>query len=254
MSSETSDGRQTIVFWGAQQLGEDIYAVVNQFENLPENLDANGKPKYKVILGTATSPDITSDQQRLLCAVAGDVPPDVVWFDRFAIGECAARDALETLKPYIDKVQKKDDQNYLDLSEYYGWAIKETSYARPGTNDTPGLYGIPLDVDLRLLYCNSNLLRQEGLVDPKTKEPQAPRTWEELRDYANRLTRYKTPGDKSSGIARLWIRARTSGTSWLYMYLPRRPAANTMNADRTEGDARFAACRGAGAAIHDRSV
>src|SRR4051812_7020521 len=37
MSTETSDGRQTVVFWGAIQLGEDIYAVVNQFEHLPEN-------------------------------------------------------------------------------------------------------------------------------------------------------------------------------------------------------------------------
>src|SRR5437762_1140432 len=92
MSTETSDGRQTIVFWGAIQLGEDIYAVVNQFEHLPENLDANGHPKYKIILGTATSPSITEDQQRLLCAVSGGVPPDVVWFDRFAIGEWAARD------------------------------------------------------------------------------------------------------------------------------------------------------------------
>src|SRR5215831_349657 len=52
MSPETSDGRETIVFWGAQQLGEDIYAVVNQFEKLPENLDEHGKPRYKVIVGT----------------------------------------------------------------------------------------------------------------------------------------------------------------------------------------------------------
>src|SRR5438874_6693810 len=53
MSSAAPDGRQTIVFWGARELGEDIYQVVNQFEHLPENLDASGKPKYKIILGTA---------------------------------------------------------------------------------------------------------------------------------------------------------------------------------------------------------
>ena len=231
MSSETSDGRQTIVFWGAQQLGEDIYAVVNQFEKLPENCDANGKPKYKIILGTATSPDITSDQQRLLCAVAGEVPPDVVWFDRFAIGEWAARDALENLKPYI-AAQKKDDPHFLDLSEYYQWAIKETSYSRPGTQDEPGIYGVPLDVDLRVLFCNSDLLRQEGLVDPKTKQPQPPRTWEELRDYANRLTRYKRAGDKNSGIARLGF-GPNFGNSWLYMYLFQ-AGGNTMSPDRTK--------------------
>jgi hypothetical protein len=59
MSSETADGRERFVFRGAQKLGEDIYAVINQFEHLRENLDpATGKPKYKVILGNATSPDV----------------------------------------------------------------------------------------------------------------------------------------------------------------------------------------------------
>src|SRR4051795_5113492 len=70
MSSQTADGRQTIVFWGAQHLGEDVYSVINQFERLPENLDPKtGKPKYRVIFGNATSPDMTGDAQRLLCAV-----------------------------------------------------------------------------------------------------------------------------------------------------------------------------------------
>src|SRR5689334_17217906 len=165
MSSESSDGRETIVFWGNTSISDDIYAVVNQFENLPENCDpATGKPKYKVILGTATSPDITGDAQRLLCAVAGDVPPDVVWFDRFAIGEWAGRGALENLLPYI-KSQGASDPRRLDLSEYYNWAIQETSYRRPGSKEEPGIYGIPLGVDMRVLFCNADLLRQEGLVD-----------------------------------------------------------------------------------------
>jgi multiple sugar transport system permease protein len=217
MSSDTSDGRETIVFWGAQLMGEDIYAVIGQFERLPENLDPRtGKPKYKVVLGNATSPDITGDAQRLLCAVAGGVPPDVVFFDRFAIGEWAGRDALENLLPYV-RAQRTNDPHRLDLSEYYNWAIQETSYRRPGSNDEPGIYGIPLGVDMRVLFCNADLLRQEGLVDPQTREPKPPRTWEELREYANALTRYKRPNDKSSGIARLGF-APNFGNSWLYMY------------------------------------
>ncbi len=232
MSSETADGRQTIVFWGAQQLGEDIYAVVNQFEHLPENLDPKtGKPRYKVVLGTATSPDITGDAQRLLCAVAGEVPPDVVWFDRFAIGEWAGRDALENLLPYI-KAQKPDDPNRFNLDEYYNWAIQETSYRPPGSTDEAGIYGIPLDVDMRVLYCNADLLRQEGLVDPQTKAPRPPRTWEELRQYANSLTRYNRPRDRSSGIARLGF-APNFGNSWLYMYAWQ-AGGELMNADRTK--------------------
>ena len=138
MSTETSDGRQTVVFWGAIQLGEDIYAVVNQFEHLPENLDAHGNPKYKIILGTATSPSITEDQQRLLCAVSGGVPPDVVWFDRFAIGEWSGRAALTDLTPYIEK-QDPNDPYRIDLSQYYPWAIEEASY-KPARSDRPALW------------------------------------------------------------------------------------------------------------------
>jgi ABC-type sugar transport system permease subunit/ABC-type glycerol-3-phosphate transport system substrate-binding protein len=218
MSNETSDGRETIVFWGGDHLGEEVYAVINQFEHLPENLDPKtGKPKYKVIIGTATSPDITSDAQRLLCAVAGEVPPDVVWFDRFAIGEWAARGALEDLSPYL-KAQNPKDPNRINLDEYYKWAIQETSYRPPGSNQEPGIYGIPWEVDMRLLYCNSNLLRQEGLVDPVTKQPRAPRTWEELRDDAQRMTRYRRPGDPSSGLVRLGFAPNFGETAWLYMY------------------------------------
>jgi multiple sugar transport system permease protein len=217
MSTETGDGRETIVFWGAQELGEDIYAVVNRFENLPENRDPKtGKPKYKVIVGTAVSPDLVGDAQRLLCAVAGGVPPDVVWFDRFAIGEWAARDALEDLVPYIN-AQPKDDPYRLNIDDFYQWAIAETSYRPPGSNAAPGVFGIPWGVDMRVLFCNADLLRQEGLVDPKTREPVAPKTWEEQRQYASALTRYARPGDKTSGITRLGF-APNFGNSWLYMF------------------------------------
>src|SRR5207237_8097805 len=104
-----------------------------QCEPLPQNRDPRtGKAKYKVILGNATSADITSDAQRLLCAVAGKVPPDVVWFDRFAIGEWAARGALENLLPYI-KAQRADDPYRLNLDDYYQWAVQEASYRPPGS-------------------------------------------------------------------------------------------------------------------------
>lgn len=216
-SSETVDGRQTIVFWGADAVGPDVYALINQFEHLPENLDpATGKPKYKVVVGNATSPDITGDAQRLLCAVAGEVPPDVVWFDRFAIGEWAGRGALQNLSPFIN-AQRKDDPHRLNPDEYYKWAMQETSYQRPGTKDPPGIYGVPWEVDMRLLYTNADLLRQEGFVDPKTHEPLPPKTWEQLRRYANELTRYKQPNNKSAGISRLGF-APNYGNSWLYLY------------------------------------
>ena len=67
-----------------------------------------------------------------------------------------------------------------------------------------------------MLWSNNDVLRQAGLVDEKNN-PRPPRDWDELRDYANKLTIYRVPGDKGSGIVRLGF-APNSGNSWLYMY------------------------------------
>jgi len=203
----TSDGRTPIVFWGSKELGEDVYTVIRKFEER--------NPQYKVIMGTAAARDMVGDAQRLLSAIAGGVPPDVVWFDRFAIGEWAARDAFTDLTPYLEK-QSPDDPYRIDPSQFYEWALSEVKYAPPGSDRPPGIYGIPTTADIRVLYVNGDLLRQEGLVDEKG-EPKPPRTWDELRDYGNRLTRYVRPGDKSSGIARLGF-GPNYGNSWLYLY------------------------------------
>ena len=66
----SSGGRKQIVIWNAARLGEDLQSALHQFE--VEN------PQYQVTASTAVSPDITGDGQRLLCAIAGGVPPDVV--------------------------------------------------------------------------------------------------------------------------------------------------------------------------------
>src|SRR5829696_6010014 len=124
-SERTADGRKAIVFWGTTaQLGEEIQTVIHRFEQQ--------NPEYRVIMSSAAARDTTGDAQRLLCAVAGEVPPDVVFFDRFAIGEWAARGALTDLKPFID-AQDPNDPNRLDLSEYYDYSVAEASYRPPGS-------------------------------------------------------------------------------------------------------------------------
>ena len=215
------DGREKIVFWGSTALGDDIYTLIYRFEQ--------ANPHYKVVMGTAAARDLTGDAQRLLCAVAGGVPPDLVWFDRFAIGEWAGRGALEDLNPYLDG-QSAGDRYRLNLNEYYDWPVKEASYAPPGSGQKPGIFGIPTGVDIRVLYCNADLLRQEGLVDDKM-QPRPPRNWDELRQYSSRLTRYIRPGDKSSGLSRLGF-GPNYGNSWLYIYAWQ-AGGELMSADRT---------------------
>jgi ABC-type sugar transport system permease subunit/ABC-type glycerol-3-phosphate transport system substrate-binding protein len=201
---QRADGRQEIVFWNAVHLGPEIYTALHEFEL--EN------PQYHVIASTSVSPDLTGDGQRLLCATAGGVPPDLVFFDRFAIGEWASRGALTDLTPYIQD-QKKNDPYRIDLSQYYPLTLEEARYRAPGSNAPAQLYGLPTGLDIRMLFINADHLRQAGLVDPKTHEPIPPKTWEELRRYASLLTKR----DDKGRITRLGF-APNFGNSWLYMY------------------------------------
>src|SRR5262249_25744441 len=149
-------------------------------------------PQYKVVISASAERDSTSDSQRLLCAIAGGVPPDVVFFSRFATGEWASRGALTDLTPFIE-AEDPNHPNRLDLGEYYDFAVAEASYKPPGSAGPSRLYGIPTTGDIRILYLNADILRAEGFVDTKG-DVRVPKTWSELRDYANRLTIYKTPG------------------------------------------------------------
>src|SRR4051812_5463337 len=157
-----ADGREPIVFYAGWLVGgakgDDIYGAINRFEKL--------HPEYRVTMTTSAAQDETGDAQRLLLAITGGVPPDVVFFDRFAIGEWAAKNALEDLTPYVEK-QDPTDPDRIDLGEYYPWAVEEASYRPPGSLEPRRLYGIPSVVDVRMLYSNVDLLRQEGLVDEK---------------------------------------------------------------------------------------
>jgi multiple sugar transport system permease protein len=204
---ESADGRDDVVLWAGWMLGDDIYAAIDRFEK--------AHPNIHVTATTGTAQDATGDAQRLLSAVAGGVPPDVVFFDRFAVGEWASRHALEDLTPYIE-AQEAQDPLRIDVSDYYPWALREASYGPPGTTAPARVYGIPTIVDARLLYVNLDLLRQEGLTDERG-EPKVPRTWDELRDDAVRLSRYRNPGKKDSGLLRLGF-APAFGDSFLYMY------------------------------------
>ena len=210
-SYKTPDGRQEIVAWGLAFLGPDVYTLIHQFEK--EN------PRYKVILSASAERDITADNQRLLTAIAGGVPPDVYFFGRHTTGEWASRGALTDLTPLIAS-QSPGDELRINLDEFFPWAVAEASFAPPGSGQKPRLYGIPLTADIRFLFLNGQAFREAGIVDEKGN-PKPPRTWEELRDYARRLTIYERPGDPTSPIKRIGLAPGFGmgfGNSFLYMW------------------------------------
>ncbi|MDR0286019.1 MAG: ABC transporter substrate-binding protein, partial [Propionibacteriaceae bacterium] len=106
-------------------------------------------------------------QQSLLTAEAsGSGVPDLVVWDRFSTSLYASKGAL---MPLDDLIAAKG----IDTSQFYQEALKELTYQG-------GTYGLPLTVDVRVIFYNKTLLAAAGL--------QPPTTWAELKQAASALT------------------------------------------------------------------
>lgn len=180
---------------------------VREFERLSEEAHAadSSKPIYHVISGQNAAKNQVADPTRFLISVAGGTPPDVIWFDRFAVAEWAARGAFTPLDGFIAKDLAEGREYTPSASRFYASCWDEACYKGQA-------YGIPVSVDDRALLYNKDLLRQAGLAE-QTGEPVPPRTWEELSDYAVKLSKWNDEGE----LVRVGF-APQFGNSWLYMY------------------------------------
>ncbi|MBI4558320.1 MAG: extracellular solute-binding protein [Candidatus Hydrogenedentes bacterium] len=206
----------TLYFWGFEN---DTLApeVIQDFETLHDGRD--GKPRIKVIMGQSASFDKTGDPQRLLCSITGGDPPDVVTFDRFAVGEWAARGAFQSLQPFLERDlrERRDDPLTLRQDQFYPPCWAEASYHGE-------LFAVPSDTDNRAMYYNIDLLEKHApeliaagctdLNDPTKVGP--PRTWDQLRAATRILSEY----DEKERLVRIGFlpHSPSFGNSWLYIY------------------------------------
>jgi len=178
--------RIRLVVWGIEA-GEDTQgqdAMVREF--------MRRHPNIQVSLLSMGAGEL--NPQKLMTSIAGQVPPDVVRQDRFTIGDWACRDAFRPL----DDLIRRDG---IKPQDFYPACWAEAVYGGK-------VYAIPYGTDDRALYYNRTLFRQAGL-DPD----RPPRTWEELVDYAVRLTKRRPDGSyRQIGFIPNY------GNSWLYLY------------------------------------
>ena len=208
--------------------------VVREFEFRSEEAHRRdpSRPVYRVISGQNAARNQVSDPTRFLVSVAGGTPPDVIFFDRYAVAEWAARGAFEPLDPYIRRdlediaAGRRGDITRAEVptaDRFYKACWEEGKYKGR-------IYGIPNSVDNRALFYNPELLIAAGFVeetiDPqtgkKTVRARPPKTWEEIlgtpakgyKDgYAWRLTQRDEDGKlKVIGFPAYF------GNSFLYMY------------------------------------
>ncbi|MCK6485665.1 MAG: extracellular solute-binding protein [Phycisphaerae bacterium] len=203
--------------------GRDVTEITIWFNGIVEGrqidvVDAFERafPQYRVILGSSaarTGLEGEGNPQRLMCGIAGGVPPEVVEYDRFAICQWAARDAFLDLNPLIeadrqelarmeDELHRRraaavsspsaatqaavDEQQHrierfrslmILPDDFYPATWNECQYRDP-TGRT-GQFGIPNYMDNRVMYFNEDMLVQNGLVD-ESGRPRPPRTWEDV--------------------------------------------------------------------------
>jgi multiple sugar transport system permease protein len=186
---------------------------VRMFEQ--ESREAHAKdpshPQYRVVSGQNASRDMTSDPTRFLLSVAGGMPPDVIYFDRFAVAEWASRGAFLNLDPYLERERGASDGDVVRRDDYYSQTWNEVVYRDPRTGKT-GTYGVPDAFESRALIYNKDLLRKAGYVDAHG-EVRPPKTWDDLQEMAVRLTEW----DDKGRITRLGF-APFSGQAVLYQY------------------------------------
>jgi multiple sugar transport system substrate-binding protein len=125
--------------------------------------------------------DIEEQNKKLLVAMAGGTPPDVasnhVWF----LARYAAAGQLEPLDDLMKRAGMSREQ--FEPSLMKGCVYDGKTYA------------LPVFASSWVLYYNTELFKKAAL-DPK----RPPKTWEELEDYAKRMTAWKGQSIQQAGL------------------------------------------------------
>jgi len=154
-----------IDFWYALsgKNGEYIEKMVKEF---------NASQK-EVVVKPAYQGSYYENHSKVLAAVASGNQPDVTMVEIASIGAFADAKVLEDLGPYANGDESKYIKGLMGNSY---WNEK--------------LYAIPFNRSTPLLYVNRDMLKAAGL------DPNGPKTWEELKQYSQKLT--KKEGGKTT--------------------------------------------------------
>jgi multiple sugar transport system substrate-binding protein len=115
--------------------------------------------------------------QRLITAIQSRRAPDIAWVHSDYMQHLVQADAIYRMDTFINGENGLTDE---DLADIYPPLIQEASWRGD-------LYSMPMEgTNLALVY-NARLFREAGL-DPD----RPPQTWEELSEYARKLTIDKT--------------------------------------------------------------
>ena len=196
----TSEGRRAgvteVTIWFNGPIEGRLIEVLDAFERQ--------FPQYRAILGSSavrTGLEGEGNPQRLMCGIAGGVPPEVVEYDRFAICQWAARGAFKDLTPLIERdardlqrareklARLREDgrphevaKAQTEIARHDAYDVRESDYFEAPWRECKyegGVYGVPNFMDDRVLYYNADMLIQAGFVN-EDAAPKPPDSWEQV--------------------------------------------------------------------------
>lgn len=199
LASLAAAAKTDLVIWGQAITPNDkgLDALVREFE--ARNPDIRVR-----MLGMGAG---AMNPQKLMTAIVGGVPPDVIRQDRFSLSDWAHRGAFRSLDDLIAR-DLKSDPTTPKPQDYYPAAWSEAIYEGK-------VYGIPIGADNRVLYYNKKIFREmAGELRAAGLDPERPpRTWSETLAYSKVLTQWNPDGTlKRAGFM------PNFGNSWLYLY------------------------------------
>lgn len=161
-SVSSGDGRTRVTFWHGMESGvnnEVLEAKIAEFNRRNPDVYVDAQ-----IYGSA-------DQlgPKLDAAVAGGVPPDLLWWAPAYFPKYAEAGALRSVDEFLAA-----DRSF-DRGDVYDFLWRAGSY-------DGRLYATPFSANNLAVYYNARMFREAGIERP-------PETWAEFRDVARRLTR-----------------------------------------------------------------
>ncbi|MDE2125984.1 MAG: extracellular solute-binding protein [Armatimonadetes bacterium] len=193
--------KTTLVVWGLE-FGDET-------KGLEAEIDAFEKMHPGVAVSVLSMGAGSMNPQKLMTAIVGGTPPDVIRQDRFTIGDWAIRDAFTPLDGFL--AHENSGPFAVRPADYYAPCWREATFTNPFTHQS-SVYAIPTSTDDRALLFNKTLFRQAGIVDSRG-HARPPQTWDELYADAVKLTQFNGNG----GYTRIGF-IPNYGNAWLYLY------------------------------------
>lgn len=174
---KVADGQVTITFWHS--------FVASTVPALNELIDKFEQQYPHIKIKAQYIPTGDALIQKLITAVQSQTAPDISWIHSDYLQDLISADAIYKME---DFVKGENGLSETDLKDIYPALIQYASWR--GT-----LYSIPMEATNLALMYNKRMFREAGL-DPE----KPPQNWQELQNYAKKLTRDKDGDGKNEQI------------------------------------------------------